>query len=368
MARRYPKGTVLLLVGTKRGLFLFTSRDRRSWKSDGQIFPTSRVFNAVLDQRLSPRVYLADNGDIFGSVVKYSDDFGSTWREAKTSIRFSKESGRKLENVWIVEPGRPTEPETIYAGVDPASLWVSTDRGESWEIVDGLERHPTRDRWEPGLGGLCLHSIVPDPTNADRMWVAISAVGVMRTDDGGRSWTPMNRNVPARHLPAEYPEFGQCVHRLVQHPKDPETLYQQNHFGIFATRDGARDWIDIQSNLPSYFGFPMAIDRRHPDTIYVVVETEPLAGRHNIGDQFAVYRTDDAGKRWRRLTKGLPKGPSVRLGVLRHAMATDAKDPVGVYVGTNTGQLFSSPDRGDSWKLVADFLPQIYSVTAAVLT
>lgn len=367
-ARPYPRGTVVVLAGTKRGLFMLTSRDRRSWRNEGQIFPTSRVFNAVLDQRLSPRIFVTDNGDIFGSAIKFSDDFGETWQEAKQGIRFPKESGRKLENVWIIEPGRATEPETVYAGVDPASLWVSEDRGETWELNEGLESHPTRPKWEPGLGGLCLHSIVPDPVDPSRMWVAASAVGCFRTDDGGRTWTPMNKGVPVRHLPVEYPEFGQCVHRLIPHPAEPETLYQQNHYGLFATRDGGREWADIRSNLPSFFGFPMGMDRKHPDTLYVVVETDPTQGRHNIGDQFSVYRTDDAGKRWRRLTKGLPKGPGVRLGVLRHALATDSKDPVGVYVGTSTGQLFASRDRGDSWQLMADFLPSIYSVTAGVLS
>lgn len=364
----YASGTVVLLVGTKRGLFLFSSRDRATWTSEGQILETSRVFNAVLDQRGgAPRIFATDNGDIFGSAIKYSDDFGRSWSAPKQGIAFPTGSGRSLENVWIVEPGRADEPEVVYAGVDPASLWVSRDRGDTWELNAGLESHPTRPKWQPGLGGLCLHSIVPDHSSPGRMWVAISAVGVWRTDDDGASWAPMNAGVPARHMPETYPEFGQCVHRLLQHPTQPDRLYQQNHWGHFASADAGETWKDIQADLPSFFGFPIAMDRRNPDTLFVVVQTEPDRGRHNIGDQFTVYRTSDAGVSWTRLTKGLPRGPHVRLGVLRHAMCTDTLEPAGVYVGTSTGQLFASADRGDSWSLVADAMAPIYSVNAAVI-
>jgi len=360
--------TTMLLVGTKRGLFGFTSNDRRTWKDQGQLLGPNRVFNAMIDTRgPSPRMFAAENGDIFGCSVKFSDDMGVTWMEPKGPIAFAPDSGRTLENIWIIQPGRADEPDTVYAGVDPASLWVSRDRGEIWELNEGLESHPTRPQWQPGLGGLCLHSIVPDHSNPQRMWAAISAVGVWRTDDGGATWTPKNSGVPARHFPKEYPEFGQCVHRLLQHPTRPDTLYQQNHWGLFATDDAGDTWRDIQSNLPSYFGFPMAIDRQRPDTLFTVVETDGASGRHNIGDQFSVYRTQDAGEKWETLTSGLPSGPSVRLGVLRHAMCADAEDPVGVYVGTGTGQLFASTDRGDTWALVADFIPQIYSVNVAIM-
>ncbi len=364
----YPSGTVVLLVGTKRGLFVFTSRDRATWTSGGQLLDTSRVFNATLDQRgVTPRMFAADNGDIFGSYVKYSDDFGATWNEPKRGLGFPSDSGRAIENIWIVQPGRESEPDVVYAGVDPASLWISGDRGETWELVEGLENHESRPQWQPGLGGLCLHSIVPDHSNPDRMWIAISAVGVFRTDDGGRTWTPRNKNLPARHMPDPYPEFGQCVHRLLQHPTEPEVLYQQNHWGLFASRDAADDWQDMQANLPSFFGFPLAIDVNSPDTLFSVVETPPDAGRHNIGDQFSVYRTDDGGGSWTTLTKGLPSGAHVKLNVLRHALCTDLADPVGVYVGTTTGNLFASADRGESWSVVADYMPPIYSVNAAII-
>lgn len=362
--RKYPRGTVLLLVGTKRGLFLFSSRDRRSWTADRPHLEGRRVYHAALDLRRGPRLFAADNGDFFGSHVRYSDDFGRTWKEPRQGIAFPADSGLALRNIWTVEPGREAEPQTVYCGVDPAALFVSHDRGITWEPNPGLLRHHTRKRWQPGAGGLCLHSIVVHPSNPRRLWVGISAVGVLRTDDSGQSWTFCNKGTRADFLPERYPEFGQCVHRLVRHPANPDILYQQNHCGVYLSRNAGNSWVEIGGGLPSDFGFPLAVDPHHPETLFTVVETE---ARANVGDQFTVYRTEDAGRRWQRLTRGLPKGPTVRLGVLRYGLCTDTRDPCGVYVGTNTGQLFASRNRGDTWTLVADFLPPIYSVTASVL-
>lgn len=363
--RTYPQGTVVMLVGTKRGLFLLTSKDRETWNLNGPMLKGRRIYHAVLDQRERCRLFAAENGDFFGSFLRYSDDFGQTWQEPEQGIQFPQESGKKLNNIWVIEPGRPTEPETVYVGTDPAGLWVSTDGGTTWVLNNALATHPTSDRWAPGAGGLCLHTIIADPTNTSRMWVGISAVGCMRTDDAGRSWVFANKNTRADFLPTRYPEFGQCIHRLVQHPTRPDVLYQQNHCGIYKSTNAGDSWIDIQQNLPSEFGFPIALDVHHPETLFVVVE-DPEA-RHNIGKQFTIYRTENSGEHWEPLTKGLPDGPGVLLGVLRHALCTDTQDPCGVYVGTNTGQLFASRDRGDNWHLVADFLPPIYSVTATVL-
>ena len=363
--RTYTPGTVLVLVGTKRGLFLLTSKDRETWEVESTALKGRRIFYSILDQRSSHRLFAAENGDFFGSFLRYSDDFGQTWQEPEQGIQFPENSQQKLENIWVIEPGRPNEPGTIYAGIDPASLWVSTDEGQHWELNTGLANHPTRERWAPGAGGLCLHTIIADPTNASRMWVGISAVGCMRTDDGGQSWVFANKNTRANFLPEKYPEFGQCIHRLVQHPTRPEVLYQQNHCGIYKSLNAGEDWIDIQQNLPSEFGFPIALDAHHPDTVYVIVEDPD--GRNNVSEQFTVYRTDNGGEYWQPLTKRLPAGPGVRLGVLRHGMCTDGKDPCGVYVGTNTGQLFATNNGGDTWHLITDFLPPIYSVTATVL-
>jgi hypothetical protein len=363
--KTYQPGTVVVPVGTKRGLFLLSSRDRENWEVRSTLLSKSRVFYGVLDQREGPRLFVADNGDFFGTFLRYSDDFGETWHEPEQGIQFSEASGRKLVNIWVIEPGRANEPETVYAGVDPASLWVSNDRGVTWELNTGLESHPTREQWNPGLGGLCLHSIVPDVSNASRMWIGISAVGCMRTDDGGRNWVFANKNTRADFLPDKYPEYGQCIHRLIQHPTRPEILYQQNHCGIYKSTNGGEDWIDIQGSLPSDFGFPIALDRHHPETVFVVVEDG--FGRKNVGEQFTVYRTKDAGESWEPMTLGLPKGEGVSLGVLRHGMCTDDLEPCGVYVGTNTGQVFASHDGGDSWQLIADFLPPIYSVSATMV-
>jgi hypothetical protein len=293
MGRTYVPGTVVLAVGTKRGLFLLTSRDREKWELRSTAFSTGRVYHAILDQRAGCRLFATDNGDIFGAFLRYSDDFGETWHEPKRGIQFPESSGQKLVNIWVIEPGRPNEPETVYAGVDPASLWVSDDRGETWELNAGLAHHPTREHWQPGFGGLCLHSIVPDPSHTSRMWVGISAVGCLRTDDGGRNWVFVNKNVRADFLPTVYPEFGQCIHRLLQHPTRPDILYQQNHCGVYKSTNAGDDWIDIQQNLPSRFGFPMALDVHHPETVFVVVEDQD--GRNNVGEQFTVYRTRMVG-------------------------------------------------------------------------
>lgn len=361
----FPQGSTVLAVGTKRGLFLLASRDREKWSVESVSLKGRRIFHAILDQRAGHRLFAAENGDFFGSFLRYSDDFGQTWQEPRHGIQFSPDGELKLKNIWVIEPGRANDTGTVYAGVDPASLWISSDNGETWEPDVSLLNHPTRDRWEPGAGGLCLHTIVPDYSNASRMWLGISAVGCLRTDDGGQHWQFANKNTRAGFLPDPYPEFGQCLHRLVQHPTRPDVLYQQNHCGIYKTLNAGEDWIDIQQDLPSEFGFPIALDAHHPETLFVIVE-DPEA-RHNVNNQFTVYRSKDAGETWEACTNGLPAGPGVRLGVLRHAMCADTHDPCGIYVGTNTGQLFASRDGGDSWELIADFLPSVYSVTAATI-
>jgi photosystem II stability/assembly factor-like uncharacterized protein len=360
-------GTTLLMVGTKRGLFLVTSADRKNWTVTPTAPTIGRVFNATLDQRGGKkRLFAADNGDFFGSFVRYSDDFGQTWTtpEQGNGIAFPEGGKLALENIWLIEPGRVDDPDTVYAGVAPASLWVSHDRGATWSMNEGLESHPSRPEWNPGAGGLCLHSIVVDYSRPERMWVGISSVGVLRTDDGGQNWRFANKGTRAGFQPDIYPEFGQCVHRLIQRPDQPNTLYQQNHCGIYRSENAGDDWRDIQGTLPSEFGFPIALDQRNPDTFFTIVEGEMRA---NFEDGFQVYRTRDGGESWETLTNGLPVGPEVRLGVLRHGMATDGADPCGVYVGTNTGQLFGSNDQGDSWSVIADYLPSIYSVTATVI-
>ncbi len=358
-------GETVVALGTKRGLFLLRSRDRKTWDCEPTALAGMRVYNAVLDQRGGRRrLFATDNNDFFGASLRYSDDLGQNWREPERGIVFPEESGLSLNNIWLIEPGRRTEPDVVYVGVDPASLWVSEDGGVTWSLNEGLANHPTREQWTPGAGGLCLHTIVPDYANPQRLWVGISAVGCLRSDDNGQSWQFMNKNTRASFLPDPYPEFGQCLHRLTQHPTQPNTLYQQNHCGVYRSDDAGENWTDIQRDLPSEFGFPIALDASHPDTVFTIVESD---GRCNVDDKFTVYRTRDGGEQWERLTNGLPQGPGVRLGVLRHGMCADTHDPCGVYVGTNTGQLFVSADAGESWSLVAEYLPAIYSVSVAVI-
>ncbi|MDE3230743.1 MAG: exo-alpha-sialidase [Chloroflexota bacterium] len=358
-------GDTVVLLGTKRGFFLYRSRDRVTWDCVSTSLTNTHVYHAALDQRGGrQRIFAADNGDFFGTFLRYSDDWGQTWQEPERGIQFAEDTGLSLKNIWMIEPGRAEQPDVVYAGVDPACLWVSEDAGVTWSVNEAMARHPQRAEWQAGAGGLCLHTIIPDYSNPERMWLGISAVGCLRTDDNGQTWQYMNKNTRASFQPDIYPEFGQCLHRMVQHPTQPNVLYQQNHCGIYKSEDGAANWEDIQRDLPSEFGFPIALDRAHPDTAFVIVEGD---ARCNVGDQFTVYRTQDGGASWQPTTRGLPQGTNVRLGVLRHGMTSDDHDPCGVYVGTNTGQLFVSADSGEEWRLIADYLPSIFSVSVATV-
>jgi photosystem II stability/assembly factor-like uncharacterized protein len=251
--------------------------------------------------------------------------------------------------------------------VQPAGLFQSDDGGETWRHVAGLREHPTRPEWNPGGAGLILHSIVHDPDDAERLWVAISAAGVFHSADGGKSWEPRNRGTRNDYLPEEqrYPEFGQCVHSLVIAPGTSDRLYQQNHCGMYRSRDGGRGWESIEAGLPSSFGFPAAAHPRDPDTLYLLPLNGDSAGRYPPDAKAAVWRTRSGGDSWEALRNGLPQ-QNAFFGVLRQAMATDSLEPAGVYFGTNTGSLFASTDEGDSWTMVAQHLPMILSVETLV--
>jgi len=266
-----------------------------------------------------------------------------------------------LETIWNVTPAHGA----LYAGVEPAGLFRSDDRGQTWSHVAGLREHPSTPEWQPGNGGLCLHSIVPHPTDADRMWVGISAVGAFETTDGGTTWETRNRGVRADFVPGDPPEFGQCVHKMGLHPAHPDVLYQQNHCGVYRSDDGGRQWTEITPGLPSQFGFPMAIHPHDPSTIYVIPLNGDDKGRHMIDGHTQVWRSRDRGESWQSLDNGLPKRDAY-LGVLREAMATDPLQPTGIYFGTSTGQVFGSADEGESWQLIADFLPPIWSVETSI--
>ena len=384
------KSKVLVLVGTRKGGFIFSSDAKhKSWEVSDIQFKSWGVMHMQMDPR-DRRIHAAADHFVYGSTTHYSDDLGRSWTQAAQvpALPRPSKSGRppsspeemdweaggkskvegtpeKLIRVWNITPGRPDEPGVLYAGAQPASLFVSRDRGESWTLNEPLYDHPHRGKWMPGAGGLTLHTILPDPSDPRRMYVAVSAGGCYRTDDGGQSWAPYNKNVRADFNPDKFPEYGQCVHKMAMHPARPQVLYQQNHCGVYRSDNAGEDWVDIgEGRLPTRFGFPIAVHPHEPSTAYVVPE-ESDEYHMSVDGQLAVWRTRDGGESWQRLTEGLPS--HAHLDVLRDALATDTLEEPGLYMGSNTGQLFYSRDAGDSWELMAGYLPPILSVETAVL-
>ena len=300
-------------------------------------------------------------------------DLGGVWSSSDRQPRFVAQDGRTVNKIWHLKAAGEGSPGLLYAGVDPAALFRSEDDGATWQEVTGLSNHPTRDAWEGGLGGLCLHSIVLDPSNQSRMWVGISAVGVMGTTDAGESWHPLNKGVRADFLPETFPEFGQCTHKLLTHPSQPDLLVQQNHCGVFRSDSAGAAWDDVSPGLPSRFGFVAGLHSQDPQTFYVLPEDKVMAEgeiggnvRYATDAKFRVYRTRNGGRDWEALTNGLPQR-NAYLHAMREGMATDDLDPCGIYVGTTSGQLFYSRDDGDSWELLVDNLPPINSVEYAAI-
>lgn len=355
----------LLLAGTKKGLFLFDSADRQRWTMTGPFQPGREINHAVHDGR-SGRIHATANDSWFGCEIASSPDLGRTWTSAKESPKFPEESGQKLERIWHIEPARATEPDVLYAGVAPAALFKSEDKGETWREITTLTKHPTRPHWHPGAGGLCLHSIVIDHSQPGRMFVGISAVGVFRSTDNGATWETANRGTRAEFLPDKLPEYGQCVHKvLMTRSPGTTTLFQQNHCGVYRSENFGASWDEITAGLPSDFGFPLALHPRDVNTIYVL----PLKGaefRCPPGNKLRVFRSRDAGRTWTGLGNGLPQ-ENAFAGIYREGMASDDGDPAGIYFGTNNGKIYASRDEGDSWYLLADNLPPVYSVSASTI-
>jgi hypothetical protein len=362
------KGDVVLLVGTLKGAFLYRAgAGRARWEVAGPYFRGQAVYALAYDGRQGRRrIWAGASSMHWGATLGHSDDWGRRWTGTEAAaVRFPAESGLTLRQVWQVTPGRAEEPERLYCGVEPAALFESVDGGKSWAPVAGLLDHPHRARWQPGGGGLCLHTVLPDPTRPGRAWIAISTGGVYRTDDGGRTWQARNRGIRAEFLPDTHPEFGQCVHKVVQHPARPERLFAQNHFGLYRSDDAADSWRDIARGVPSDFGFAMASHPHDPDTVYVVpLESDRF--RCTPDAKLRVYRTRNGGGSWQPLTRGLPQKDAYET-VLRDGLATDALDPAGVYFGTRSGKLWGSRDAGDSWRLLADGLPPVVCVKAALV-
>jgi photosystem II stability/assembly factor-like uncharacterized protein len=352
---------VALLVGTRKGAFVLESDEaRETWSTRGPLCEGMPIHDIVHDA-VSGRTYAAGGSPWYGATVFSSDDLLQTWTQSSSGLAY--DAGQDpVATVWSLAPANGA----LYAGVEPAGLFRSDDRGATWQHVTGLTSHPTRPQWQPGNGGLILHTIVPHPTDEQRMWVGISAVGVFETTDGGTTWSTRNKGVRADFVPGPPPEFGQCVHKFAMAAGEPEHLYQQNHCGVYRSTDGGTTWEEITGTLPSDFGFVVGAHPRDPSTAWVIPLTAADKGRTMPDGSAAVYRTRDGGDSWEKLTAGLPHGHA-HLGVLREAMAVDRLDPAGVYFGTSTGSVFASSDEGASWSRIVEDLPAVWSVEAAVL-
>jgi photosystem II stability/assembly factor-like uncharacterized protein len=362
------KGDVIVLVGTMKGAFVLRSNGaRKNWEVGGPYSVGSPVYAMAFDQRQGRhRLWWAQQSFRWGTVLCSSDDYGKTITEPETySIKFPEESKLALKNIWQIRVGRDDEPDTLYCGVEPACLFISRDAGKTWSPVEGLLNHPHRPKWQPGGGGLCLHTVLPDPVDPKRMFIAISTGGAYRTDDGGATWQARNEGVRAEFLPEKYPEFGQCVHKIVQHKAQPRRLFLQNHWGLYRSDDGGNSWKDIANGVPSDFGFCMAVHPHDPETVYIVpIESDEY--RCTPEGKLRVYRTRNAGQSWEPLTRGLPQKNALET-VLRDSMGTDTCDPAGIYFGTRSGKVYGTNDEGKSWQAIIEGLPPVVCVRAALV-
>jgi photosystem II stability/assembly factor-like uncharacterized protein len=365
-ARDRPRpGDVLVMVGTRKGSFLFWSDPaRRSWRHAQQHAQLS--VNALSYDSSSGAIYAATNGTFFnnGAAIQRSVDRGVIWTALSNSMAFDDD--RRVWQIWQVMPGHPTRPGEVWAGTREAGLFRSGDGGQTWQSVRGLNDHPTHTAWHEGGAGIILHTIVIDPYTPARMYACVSAGGVYRSDDGGATWQPINRGVRADFLSDPCPVAGHCPHKLVLHRARPGVLFQQNHCGVYRSDDYGDTWVDISDGLSSRFGFPIAVHPHDPNTIYVV----PLVSdKHRVvpDGQMAVWRSRSSGAGWECLTQGLP-AQNAWLTILRESLTVDTCDPAGVYVGTTSGQLFYSRDEGEHWELLADYLPAVVAVRAVLVT
>jgi hypothetical protein len=354
---------VVLCIGTKKGVFVAeAARSRGRFSLRGPFGPGVSVYASLVDTRGAPRLYASSCNAFFGMKVLRSTDLGKTFKETKSAPAFPKDDGRAVANIWALEAG-PGKKE-LWAGVEPASLFRSTDAGDSWEKVSGITDHEHSRKWRPGNGGLCLHTILRDEK---RMHLGISTGGHYVSEDGGTSFAASNEGIGAAWSPVSYPEFGQCVHKIVKHKDAPGRLYMQNHggdpnlpgIGVLRSDDHGRTWRSIAKGLPSDFGFPIVVHPHDPDTIYVV----PLEGmtRTCPGGSPGVWRSEDGGGSWRKLARGLPKKESY-FTVLRDAMTIDDLKSPALYFGTTTGQLWIGREGGERWECLFDSLPPINCV------
>lgn len=362
-ADRALGGEVAVLVGTRKGLFIARAgRERRDWRLEGPHLAGYEIQAALLDYRRPEVGYAAAHHPVWGIHVYHTADAGRSW-QALHDVPHYGEDDASLRMIWHLAPGPRCAADTLYAGIEPAGLFVSTDAGASWRPLEGFNDHPDRARWSPAKGGLAVHSI--HAVDNDRLFVALSAGGVYRSDDGGECWRSMNSGVRTPYLPGESPHCGHCVHRLLVHPADPNRLYQQSHNGTYVSDDAGERWREITAGLPSDFGYALATDPGDPDSVFVIPEQSSQL-RATVAGRLRVYRSADAGRTWTPLTSGLPQA-NVFVTVLRDGLDSDGLDPSGLYLGTSSGHLFASRDGGECWALVAGFLPGILSVRASHL-
>jgi photosystem II stability/assembly factor-like uncharacterized protein len=351
----------MLLVGTTKGAFILDGDgDRRSWSMRGPLCDGWPIHDLNWDPATGS-IYAGGGSPWYGPAVFRSNDLGATWTHSSEGLTYG-DDGPKIPTVWNVTPAHGS----LFAGVEPAGLFRSDDGGATWRHVEGLREHPSRPGWQPGAGGLICHTIVPHPTDAEKMWIAISAVGTFATEDGGTTWEARNRGVVDCNSPDPHPETGQCVHKLVMAAGQPDRFYQQNHCGVYRSKDGALHWEDVSAGLSSEFGFVFGSHPRDPDTGWVIPLSHPEEGRFAPGGALAVWRTRDGADTWQRHGDGLPQ-ENAFVGVYREALSVDRLDPVGIFFGTSTGQLYGSVDEGESWSVVAENLPPIWGVEAVAL-
>jgi len=367
---------VRVLVGTRKGAFVLTADEKRkAWNVEGPHFAGWDVFHVKGSPADPNRIYASQTTGWHGQVIQRSNDGGKTWEPVDNKFVYEGEPGThkwydgtprpfEFKRVWHLEPSL-TDPDTVYAGVEDAAIFRSTDGGSSWQELPGLRKHQSAPNWQPGAGGMCLHTIILDPTNPQRIFAAISAAGAFRSDDAGKTWLPINRGLKSEGIPDPDAEVGHCVHRIAMHPSRPNVLFMQKHWDVMRSDDAGDSWREISGNLPSDFGFPIDVHPHEPDTIYVVpiksdTEHFPPEGK------LRVYRSRNGGNEWQALTKGLPQSDCY-LNILRDAMAVDALDPGGVYFGTSGGQVYASADAGDSWAPIVRDLPAVLSVEVQTL-
>jgi hypothetical protein len=367
---------VRMLVGTRKGAFVLNADGRRrDWKVDGPYFGGWEVYH-VKGSAVDPdRIYASQSTSWFGQLIQRSDDGGRTWAPVSNNFEYDGVAGThqwydgtphpwEFARVWHLEPS-PTDRETVYAGVEDAALFRSVDGGLEWTELSGLRGHGSGPSWQPGGGGMCLHTVLLDPSDADRILVAISAAGVFRSLDGGSTWEPVNRGLKSEGIPDPAAEVGHCVHRIASHPSRPNVLFMQKHWDVMRSDDGADSWVEVSGNLPTDFGFPIDVHAHEPETVYVVPITSDSEHYPPEG-KLRVYRSRSGGNEWEPLTDGLPQS-NCYVNVLRDAMTVDSLDPCGVYFGTTGGQVYASADAGDRWEPIVRDLPAVLSVEVQTL-